>query len=143
MNGVKFRVWNKPLGQYINKMYNKAYYLNFEGILCTFNDYGLMLKLDMKNYILEQYTGLKDVNGVEIYEGDKYTFDDNDYDGFDEYYNGLPVGYILKNKYGYELSHKFKSGARGVSSGADIHIEKRAKEHYEVIGNIHEEDKNE
>jgi len=86
-----------------------------------------------------QYIWLKDKNGVEMYEGDRYTFDDNDCDGYKEYNNGLPVGYVMKTKYGYGLSVEFASGGKVITDSIG-HIEnKRVSEHIEVIGNIHDE----
>lgn len=61
MREIKFRAWNNEL-----KIMHKVG-----------DDYGTTHELDCVNYFkqgqpvaLLQYTGLKDVNGVEIYEGD-------------------------------------------------------------------------
>lgn len=69
MNEIKFRVWDKE-----NKEMLKVQELDFAdtfygGRLAIrtdqYNDY-----FDLEDMILMQYTGLKDKNGKEIYEGD-------------------------------------------------------------------------
>lgn len=59
MRELKFRVWNKRA-----KVYDEYFEL-----LPKWTQNGDQI-IDNKAFIIEQYTGLKDKNGKEIYEGD-------------------------------------------------------------------------
>jgi len=71
MREIKFRAWENPevhpKGYCINPNFKgKMHYIDVGDKFLTF----IGQRLEDKEYILMQYTGLKDKNGVEIYEGD-------------------------------------------------------------------------
>jgi len=64
MREIKFRVWDKV---------NTKWYSDFSGLFdwgTRSNQVGVILNVIPRRFIYCQYTGLKDKNGKEIYEGD-------------------------------------------------------------------------
>lgn len=66
MREIKFRVWDIK-----HKKYTE-YRIDNSGFYCMDNFTGCWLKMNNThfNFIIMQYTGLKDKNGKDIYEGD-------------------------------------------------------------------------
>lgn len=80
MREIKFRAW-------VKKDYDGHGIADYmEGDASCFND--PFEEHKHGNIVLMQYTGLKDKNGVEIYEGDILKFDDMGEDGY-EYSEGF------------------------------------------------------
>lgn len=72
MREIKFRIWDKELKRYDSP--NVHHLLKNDGIV------SIVLNMDVQKisgndrFIIQQYTGLKDKNGKEIYEGDIIAF---------------------------------------------------------------------
>ena len=123
----KFRAWDKSQ----NKMY-QVRGINFdnEDLWLKINETQIM-GANLFEVELMQYTGLKDKNGTEIYEGDIIRTHEN------------RIQKVIWHNNGFKLEYKFKRSYRGESyweTRKDIELSESNDKRWgiEVIGNIYE-----
>ena len=144
MRDIKFRVWDKE-----SKTMNRVRRLDFLGNrIKVNNDIDFVLNMNDKenqNIILMQYTGIKDINGKEIYEGDILSYKHIVYtdcseteiekvedEAFIEIINYAPIASITKAH-----SENVKCFAYDIINNQCLLIGLKSEE-IEVIGNVYE-----
>lgn len=127
MREIKFRVWKEELKQFVD-----------DGVWLQDNNdqYKTISFTGHDNRVIEQFTGLTDKNGKEIYEGDMVQ-------GYSAYYcyviEYIGFGFKWKpilNEDGRNLSCADKMPKYDLEEIIDS--EESFNTHHEVIGNIHD-----
>lgn len=121
MREIKFRAWDKQF-QIITKVLPDGYKFTFDGKVILLDHRGKEIG-ESQDFILMQYTGLKDKNGKEIYEGDIVDY---------ELVDGNKI---------FEIKYR-EDMAKFVADGKDFHAwglnQGDVSERTEIIGNIYE-----
>jgi YopX protein. len=69
-NKMKYRIWDKNSGYFIKVSDTNKHYLSPDGDIIIIDEIGFMYETDKENYIINNYAGLKDSKGYEIFEDD-------------------------------------------------------------------------
>lgn len=124
---IKFRAWDNEL-----KIFRQSFYIDQLGLM-YFNNGGMVGTLETSNYVLQQFTGLKDENEKDIYEGDILKI------SWSEWNMG---GYLqsddMTNEHEKIVTVKYKAPSFCFFSKNEIQTSIRKNAKIEVIGNIYE-----
>ena len=113
---MKYRIWNKNSGYFIKDSDTNKHYLSQNGDIIIVDEMEDIYKTDKKNYIINEYTGLKDIEDYEIFE------DDIVWNEYDEEYQ---VVIFIEGEY----KVKGKTSVQNLYDNLDF---------IEICGNVHE-----
>jgi uncharacterized phage protein (TIGR01671 family) len=140
MRELKFRIWDK---EYKEMLFDPEYMVSSGGKLYCNYSIGKIKAFPDNTYILQQFTGLKDKNGKEIYEGDILEGDIPDVEfvkremkeyNYTFWERGIVTYYPELARFG--LSFYSEEGGEGYT-GRDQHIDLYAAKQI-IIGNIYQ-----
>ena len=122
---IKFRAWDKINNQW----WSDGFTISEDGkIMLLDNDNKYVEMENQDDYVLFQYTGLKDSKGVEIYEGDILDITSNN-----------SAGNIMPNKYEVRyFCDGFKLVLKGYEEDIYNNLGEMPNGNTEVIGNIYQ-----
>lgn len=126
MREIKFRAWGIDRGK-MHDVYNIAFHESY-GYKAITSEQPLNVNttfINKEEFILMQYTGLKDKNGVEIYEGDILDFT------LEQHYDGI------YQEMKYKQPIVFSEGSFWAGNNL-LHAVMCADEELRVIGSIYE-----
>lgn len=142
MREIKFRAWDTKTSRYLNPWGDEKAGFHLFGETMCFDLIGQQIcdpekgtyLLRFNDLVIEQYTGLKDVNGKEIYEGDWLRFSIFDYNGSDTQYHGCVVFTGTRFMIWNQPDNEFY----GSDGGFDLDDVYMQDDEIEIIGNLHE-----